>query len=95
LKASNPTGGRSFSEVSLETRARFSEDWGGVIFLDGGNAYDDTTPNSDEGLRWAYGAGMRYYTDFAPIRLDVAIPLDKRSGIDDSFQFYISIGQAF
>lgn len=95
LEADDPTGGRSFSELSFETRTRFSDSWGGVIFLDGGNAYDDITPDFSEGLKWAYGAGIRYYTDFAPIRLDVAIPLERRVGIDDSFQFYISIGQAF
>lgn len=95
LDIDNPTGGRSFSEVSLETRAQFSQDWGGVLFFDGGNAYDDITPDFQEGVRWAYGGGVRYYTDFAPLRFDVAIPLERRRGIDDAFQFYISIGQAF
>jgi translocation and assembly module TamA len=29
-----------------------------------------------------------------PIRLDVAFPINKRD-VDDDFQFYVSIGQAF
>ncbi|MDA0781739.1 MAG: BamA/TamA family outer membrane protein [Rickettsiales bacterium] len=90
-----PTGGRSFTEMSFESRLRFTPKWGGVMFLDAGNAYDDITPDLDEGVRWAYGAGVRYYTDFAPLRFDMAFPLERREGIDDSFQFYISIGQAF
>jgi translocation and assembly module TamA len=30
-----------------------------------------------------------------PLRLDVAFPINRREGIDDSFQIYISLGQAF
>jgi translocation and assembly module TamA len=95
LELEKPTGGSSFSEISFESRFKFSKDWGGVLFLDGGNAYEDTTPDFGKGIRWAYGLGARYYTDFAPLRLDVAFPLEARDGIDDNFQFYISIGQAF
>ena len=90
-----PIGGRSFAEISLESRWKISNNWGAVAFLDGGNAYEQITPNPSQGLRWAIGTGARYFTDFAPIRFDIAFPLDRRDGIDDSFQFYISIGQAF
>lgn len=91
----DPIGGRSFVEISSETRLKFSEDWGGVFFVDGGNAYDEIIPTFSKEMKWSTGLGARYYTTFAPIRADIAIPLDKRSGIDDNFQFYISIGQAF
>ena len=45
---------------------------------------------------WHAGAGVgaRYYTPIGPIRLDVAVPLNKLPG-GDSFEFYIGIGQAF
>jgi translocation and assembly module TamA len=49
----------------------------------------------DKRLFWGCGLGLRYYTGFGPLRMDVAFPLDKRENIDDSFQLYISIGQAF
>ncbi len=88
-----PDGGRSFAEISTEARLRFTETIGGVVFVDGGNAYEAEFP--DDEVRWAAGIGARYYTDFAPIRLDVAVPLDRREEIDDEFQIYISIGQAF
>lgn len=90
-----PIGGRSLAELSFETRLQFSESWGGVVFVDGGNAYDDYVPDFGDGLQWATGFGVRYYTSFAPIRADIAFPLERRDGIDDAFQFYISIGQAF
>jgi translocation and assembly module TamA len=47
------------------------------------------------GLFWGTGVGLRYYTPIGPIRLDVAFPLNPRQSIDDSFQLYVSIGQAF
>ena len=37
---------------------------------------------------------MPYKLPSAPIRADVAFPLDKRDG-DADFQIYVSIGQAF
>jgi translocation and assembly module TamA len=40
------------------------------------------------------GAGARYYTPIGPIRLDVAVPLNKLPG-GDSFEVYVGIGQAF
>jgi translocation and assembly module TamA len=40
------------------------------------------------------GAGVRYYTGLGPLRLDVAIPLNKRKG-DADYGIYVGIGQAF
>lgn len=95
LTDGDPDGGLSFTEISLETRLRWGDNWGGVVFLDGGFAYEDTLPQLGQDLRWGAGFGVRYYTSFAPIRFDIAVPLNKRDEIDDAFQLYISIGQAF
>jgi translocation and assembly module TamA len=91
----DPTGGRSVAEVGAEIRLLVTETIGVVPFVDGGQVYKTTLPGFDEDLRWAAGLGLRYVTPIGPIRLDVAFPLDRRDGIDDRFQFYISIGQAF
>ena len=94
-KLSDPIGGRGLSEISLEGRFRFTETWGGVLFLDGGNAYEEPQPKFDD-LYWGAGIGVRYMTSFAPLRFDIAFPLDKREGLDDSsYQIYVSLGQAF
>jgi translocation and assembly module TamA len=66
-----------------------------VLFADGGFAYQQSTPKLGQDLHWGAGFGIRYYTSFAPIRFDVAVPLNRRSGLDDSFQIYVSIGQSF
>jgi translocation and assembly module TamA len=90
-----PLGGRSLFELSTELRIRFSDTLGGVIFVDAGNVYDDETPDFSTNLQWAAGFGVRYFTTFGPLRLDLGFPLNPRDGIDDSMQLYISIGQAF
>lgn len=90
-----PDGGLSFFETSIESRLRFNKQWGAVLFLDGGSAFEDTTPQSLSGLKWGAGLGLRYYTDAMPIRFDLGFPLNDIEQVDDNFQIYISIGQSF
>ena len=89
------SGGLSFTELSSELRVQWGKNWGGVLFLDGGYAFDHRAPSLDDQLLWGAGFGVRYYTEVIPVRFDVGFPLDRRDDIDDSFQIYISIGQAF
>jgi len=91
----DPLGGTSLVELGVEARVRVSEDIGVVPFLDGGTVFDDPWFNSGETLRWAAGLGVRYFTGFGPLRLDVAFPLNGRDDVDETLQLYISFGQAF
>lgn len=91
----DPVGGRSQFETGIEARIRVTEDIGIVPFFDAGNVYRTATLDFGDRLQYAAGLGLRYYTSFGPIRADIAIPLNRRPGIDDKFQFYISLGQAF
>jgi translocation and assembly module TamA len=88
----DPIGGRSLAEASVEARFRFG-DFGVVPFLDAGQIYTSALPAFDS-FRFGAGIGARYYTTFGPIRIDVATPLDPRSG-DPKVGVYVSIGQAF
>lgn len=87
-----PLGGRSLNEAAAEVRYRFGN-FGVVGFLDAGQVYEGTTPDFSD-LRYGAGIGGRYYTNFGPLRIDLAMPLDKREG-ESSFAVYVSIGQAF
>jgi translocation and assembly module TamA len=87
------TGGRYLLEASLEARAKVTETIGVVGFVDGGYVAADTFPGLDD-LYLGAGVGVRYYTGFGPIRLDVAVPLNKRSG-DADYAIYAGIGQSF
>ncbi len=96
LDAQNdPAGGRSVLEANVETRYRASETIGVVAFIDGGQAFDNPVPSLGDPLLWGAGLGLRYYTPIGPIRADIAVPLNRRTGVDDAFQIYVSLGQAF
>ncbi|WP_291360145.1 autotransporter assembly complex family protein [Devosia sp.] len=87
------TGGRYLLEGSIEARAKVTDDIGVVGFLDGGYVAADVFPALTD-LRLGAGVGVRYYTGLGPIRLDVAVPLNKRAG-DPDYALYVGIGQAF
>lgn len=89
-----PAGGLAFSEVSFEIRTRITRAIGVTVFADGGYAYPTKTARIGDDYLWGAGIGLRYHTAFAPFRVDIATPLNKREG-DDSIQLYIAIGQAF
>lgn len=85
-------GGQGMLEGAIEARWRFSDRWGAAAFVDAGTAFDDWREASD--LSWGTGFGARYDLGFAPLRFDIAFPLDEDER-GDEFAFYISLGQAF
>ena len=87
-----PLGGRSLFEFSLEGRYRFGN-YGVVGFIDGGQVYEAQYPTFDS-MRFGVGIGGRVYTNFGPVRVDLATPLDRRPG-EAWLTIYVSIGQAF
>lgn len=91
----DPLGGRSLLEVGFEARTRITDTIGLVPFIEGGNVYESMAPDFSGDFLWGAGLGFRYYTAIGPIRFDVAVPLNRRKNVDDAYQFYISIGQAF
>ncbi|WP_372396827.1 BamA/TamA family outer membrane protein [Azospirillum sp. HJ39] len=90
----DPVGGRSLLEIGAELRIKVTESIGVVPFVDAGTVYDKAYPDFSEPLRIGAGVGLRYYTDFGPLRVDVGIPLNPASG-DARWQLYLSLGQAF
>jgi translocation and assembly module TamA len=91
----DPLGGVSAVDFSAELRFRINREYGFVLFADGGGAFSGRNPSEREEYFWGVGTGLRYFTPVGPIRLDVAVPLERRSGVDDLFQVYVSLGQAF
>lgn len=96
LQGDIPLGGLSVLTFSLELRFKITDSIGLVPFLDGGTAFLDRVPDfGTQDILYGAGLGLRYYTAIGPIRLDVAMPVNRRKGVDDSFQIYVSIGQSF
>ena len=90
----DPIGGRSLVEASVELRYNITETIGIVGFVDAGRAFEASFPDFDEPLVVGAGLGARYFTPIGPLRFDVAVPVDRRD-VDDAFQVYVSLGQAF
>jgi translocation and assembly module TamA len=91
----NPRGGRTVNEFGAELRFKVTNSIGLVPFVEAGNVYDGPFDSIGQDLRVGAGLGVRYYTAIGPLRLDVGVPLDRRQGVDDAVQIYVSIGQAF
>jgi translocation and assembly module TamA len=95
----NPIGGTAINAGTVEYRQRIGTNFGTAVFVDAGNVSQNLNPLNGT-LKFGAGAGLRYYTPIGPIRLDIALPLQRRSGPgvinpDDSFEIYIGLGQAF
>ena len=88
----DPIGGRSLNEFAAEARYRFG-DYGVVGFVDAGQVYRSSMPKFSN-LRYGVGLGGRLYTNFGPLRVDVATPIDRQKG-EAKVTVYVSIGQAF
>lgn len=88
----DPIGGRSLNEAAVEARYRFGN-FGVVGFVDAGQVYRGSTPTFSD-MRFGAGIGARYYTNFGPMRIDVATPINRQPG-EARISVYVSIGQAF
>ncbi|MFZ3235860.1 MAG: BamA/TamA family outer membrane protein, partial [Stellaceae bacterium] len=90
----DPIGGKSSLVLNLEARVKVTETIGVVPFVDAGSYYETSVPQLDHRLFYGVGLGLRYYTAFGPLRLDLATPLYRRSA-DSWIQVYVSLGEAF
>lgn len=88
----DPIGGKSLAEFSLEARVRFGN-FGVVPFIDAGNISTSYVSRFRD-LRIGAGVGVRYYSNFGPIRVDVGTPINPQPG-DPRIAVYVSLGQAF
>lgn len=90
----DPTGGLSRIDAGAEVRVKVAESIGVTPFIDAALVGDSSLGGFDDGVRAGAGLGVRYYTDFGPLRADLAFPFGRESN-DSLLQLYISFGQAF
>ena len=89
----DPIGGRSLTEFSIEARVKAFGPFGVVPFFDAGNIYTSPLPRFT-GLQYGAGLGVRYYSNFGPIRIDIGTPINPQRG-DTRIAVYVGLGQAF
>ena len=92
----DPIGGRGLAEFALEARIRlkqFGGNFGIVPFFDGGSLTTEAMPDVNS-WKFAAGVGVRYYSSFGPIRIDLGVPLNREKG-DGPVAVTVSLGQAF
>jgi outer membrane protein assembly complex protein YaeT len=97
-----PIGGNTLVAFSSELRAVLRGNISGVLFLDAGNVWDDSTSIDVSDLRYAIGPGLRYQTPVGPVRFDVGYQLNPIDGLlvngepqRRRWRIHFSIGQAF
>jgi outer membrane protein assembly complex protein YaeT len=89
----NPLGGNYLGEISAELRFPIYKFLGGVVFVDGGNIWQDGEEISS-GLRWGVGGGLRLKSLLGSIRLDYGFKIQRQA--DESIgQVHFAIGEAF
>lgn len=89
---SYPQGGRSCVEFGAELIKHINKDWGACLFFEGAVVSKYRMPRHVKPF-YGIGVGVRYYTTFAPVSLDIAIPTRRRKGIDAAFQILIAVGK--
>jgi translocation and assembly module TamA len=89
----NPQGGAAIDAATIEFRQRVWGPIGTAVFADAAQVSPSSGPFQGT-LREGVGTGLRYYTPIGPVRVDIAVPLNKPPG-GDSFELYLGLGQAF
>ncbi|MBS4075349.1 BamA/TamA family outer membrane protein [Ameyamaea chiangmaiensis] len=86
-------GGTSLDAGSVEFRQRILKSFGAAAFADAGQVGTGSRPGQGT-LRVGVGGGVRYYTPIGPVRLDVAVPMN-RPPRGDKWELYIGLGETF
>ena len=89
----NPLGGNYLGEVSAELRFPIYRILGGVVFVDGGNIWQDRGEISSD-LRWGVGGGLRLKSFLGSVRLDYGFKINPQPD-ESAGQIHFAIGEAF
>jgi translocation and assembly module TamA len=80
-------GGSNLLVGSVEIDQQIAGNWAIAAFVDSGNAYDKI---KDFDPATGVGAGIRWFSPLGPIRIDIAVPLEKDA--PDDYRLHITLG---
>lgn len=81
----NVVGGTQSASASVELDRLFTKQWGAAVFVDAGDAVDDTPLDPKIGA----GVGVRWLSPIGMLRVDVGFPLSEGY---DGWHLHLSIG---
>jgi outer membrane protein insertion porin family len=90
----NPLGGNLFSVFNVEFTFPITGGLEGALFVDAGSLHNNEIADSDSGMRFGVGPGLRYKLPIGPLRIDYGLNPDRRPG-EGLGSFYFSFGSAF
>ena len=79
--------------LNEELRFEIRDPLSGLVFFDAGNVWIDDSSERD--LFTSVGLGLRADTPLGLLRLDLAVPLDRREGVDPEVKLYFGLGNVF
>ncbi len=96
-------GGYFLFEGSVEWRYKLSDNFGTALFFDYGNVWLNKNNFRFDEIALAAGIGFRYYTSFAPFRIDFGFkafdPYSDEKILNrkffDIFEFHFGVGESF
>ncbi len=97
-------GGNFILEGSVELRMKVFGDFGYAAFVDYGNVWKNHTRFNIPEVAVAGGLGLRYYSPFAPFRIDFGIkvydpydkrPISRKKFFGELMEYHFGIGEAF
>ncbi|WP_258036057.1 autotransporter assembly complex protein TamA [Parasaccharibacter apium] len=86
-------GGTSMDAGTVEFRQRLPKNFGLAAFVDAGQVSGKSMPGHGR-LRVGCGGGVRYFTPIGPVRVDVAMPIN-RPNRGDKWELYLGLGETF
>jgi translocation and assembly module TamA len=89
-----PAGGKVLLVLNQEVRVPIWRRLGAVSFVDLGNTFEELDALRLRSLKAGVGAGLRFESPVAVLRLDVGLPLPPLEG-QPRARWYLSLGHAF
>lgn len=86
-------GGTAMDAGTIEFRQRLPKNFGLAAFADAGQVSSGSVPGHGT-LRVGCGGGVRYFTPIGPVRVDVAVPIN-RARRGDKWELYLGLGETF
>ena len=65
-------GAKNLALTSMQFLHWFDKQWGSVVFIDAGNAWDDNANKTEKNIAVGYGVGARWKSPAGPLGLDIA-----------------------